>query len=108
MFQHVIEIPQTQEDHPIWNQQLRGATYCRTSTNQEEQNSSLENQIAYYTAFIQSLVAIRGCLRGPSVEIAHEKPLRLSEDPERLPEREEPFDPCQIAQPLWKRCPGSY
>ena len=54
MFQHVIEIPQTQEDHPIWNQQLRGATYCRTSTNQEEQNSSLENQIAYYTAFIQS------------------------------------------------------
>ena len=54
MFQHVIEIPQTQEDHPIWNQQLRGATYCRTSTNQEKQNSSLENQIAYYTTFIQS------------------------------------------------------
>lgn len=54
MFQHVIEIPQTQEDHPIWDQQLRVAAYCRTSTNQEEQNSSLENQIAYYTAFIQS------------------------------------------------------
>ena len=52
MFQHVIEIPQTQEDHPIWNQQLRGATYCRTSTNQEEQNSSLENQIAYYTCLL--------------------------------------------------------
>lgn len=54
MFQHVIEIPQTQEDHPIWDQQLRVAAYCRTSTNQEKQNSSLENQIAYYTAFIQS------------------------------------------------------
>ena len=54
MFQHVIEISQTQEDHPIWDQQLRVAAYCRTSTNQEEQNSSLENQIAYYTAFIQS------------------------------------------------------
>ena len=54
MFQHVIEIPQTQEDHPIWDQQLRVAAYCRTSTNQEEQNSSLENQIAYYTALIQS------------------------------------------------------
>ena len=54
MFQHVIESPQTQEDHPIWDQQLRVAAYCRTSTNQEEQNSSLENQIAYYTAFIQS------------------------------------------------------
>lgn len=54
MFQHVIEIPQTQKDHPIWDQQLRVAAYCRTSTNQEEQNSSLENQIAYYTAFIQS------------------------------------------------------
>lgn len=54
MFQHVIEIPQTQEDYPIWDQQLRVAAYCRTSTNQEEQNSSLENQIAYYTAFIQS------------------------------------------------------
>ena len=54
MFQHVIEIPQTQEDQPIWDQQLRVAAYCRTSTNQEEQSSSLENQIAYYTAFIQS------------------------------------------------------
>ena len=54
MFQHVIEIPQTQKDHPIWDQQLRVAAYCRTSTNQEEQNSSLEKQIAYYTAFIQS------------------------------------------------------
>ena len=54
MFQHVIEIPQTQEDHPIWDQQLRVAAYCRTSTNQEKQNSSLEKQIAYYTAFIQS------------------------------------------------------
>lgn len=54
MFQHVIEIPQTQEDYPIWDQQLRVAAYCRTSTNQEEQNSSLENQIEYYTAFIQS------------------------------------------------------
>ena len=54
MFQHVIEIPQTQKDHPIWDQQLRVAAYCRTSTNQEEQNSSLENQIAYYIAFIQS------------------------------------------------------
>ena len=54
MFQHVIEIPQTQENHPIWDQQLRVAADCRTSTNQEEQNSSLENQIAYYTAFIQS------------------------------------------------------
>lgn len=54
MFQHVIEIPQTQEDHPIWDQQLRVAAYCRTSTDQEEQNSSLENQIAYYTAFIQN------------------------------------------------------
>lgn len=53
MFQHVIEIPQTQEDHPIWDQQLRVAAYCRTSTNQEEQNSSLENQIAYYTTIIQ-------------------------------------------------------
>ena len=38
MFQHVIEIPQTQEDHPIWNQQLRGATYCRSSTNQAWKN----------------------------------------------------------------------
>ena len=99
MFQHVIEIPQTQEDHPIWNQQLRGATYCRTSTNQEEQNSSLENQIAYYTAFIQS---------NPKWRFAAVYAGQASEDPERLPEREDPFDPCQIAQPLWKRCPGSY
>lgn len=54
MFQHVIEIPQTQEDHPSWDQHLRAAAYCRTSTNQEEQNSSMENQLGYDTAFIQS------------------------------------------------------
>ena len=54
MFHQVIEIPQTQEDRPIWDQQLRAAAHCRTSTNQEEQNSSMENQITYYTAFIQN------------------------------------------------------
>lgn len=54
MLQHVIEIPQTQEDKPIWDQQLRVAAYCPTSTDHEEQNSSLENQIAYYTTFIQN------------------------------------------------------
>lgn len=41
MLQHVIEIPQMQENKPIWAQQLRIAAYCRTSTNQEEQNSSM-------------------------------------------------------------------
>lgn len=53
MLQHVIEIPHTQEDHPIWDQQMQVAAYCRTSTNEEKQYSSLENQITYYSAFIQ-------------------------------------------------------
>ena len=39
---------------PIWNQHLRAAAYSRTSTNQERQNSSMENQLGYDTAFIQS------------------------------------------------------
>lgn len=53
MFQHVIEIPQTQEDQLIWDQQLRTAAYCRTSTTQKAQNLSMENQIACYATFIQ-------------------------------------------------------
>ena len=109
MFQHVIEIPQTQKDHPIWDQQLRVAAYCRTSTNQEEQNSSLENQIAYYTAFIQSNPMWRFvAVYADQASGLHTKPSRLSEAPERLPEREDRFDPRQITQPLWKRRPGIY
>ena len=33
---------------------LRVAAYCRVSTEQEEQESSFENQVAYYTNLIQS------------------------------------------------------
>ena len=33
---------------------LRVAAYCRVSTEQEEQESSFENQVAYYTDLIQS------------------------------------------------------
>lgn len=33
---------------------MRVAAYCRVSTEQEEQESSFENQVAYYTELIQS------------------------------------------------------
>ena len=33
---------------------LRVAAYCRVSTDQEEQQRSFENQVAYYTDLIQS------------------------------------------------------
>lgn len=33
---------------------LRVAAYCRVSTEQEQQESSFENQVAYYTNLIQS------------------------------------------------------
>ena len=53
--QNVREIPanpfvQTQKRR----KRLRVAAYCRVSTEQEEQESSFENQVQYYTELIQS------------------------------------------------------
>lgn len=53
MPKHVIEIPSTKVSHPIWMQRLRVAAYCRVSTAHEEQQQSLETQIAFYTDYIQ-------------------------------------------------------
>lgn len=39
---------------PIWEQQLRVATYCRVSTKHEEQQRSLETQITYYSNYIRN------------------------------------------------------
>lgn len=50
---NVIEIPQSIKLAPIWVQQLRVAAYCRVSTGHEEQQSSLKNQIEFYTECIQ-------------------------------------------------------
>ena len=50
---NVIEIPQNKRLAPIWGQQLRVAAYCRVSTGHEEQQSSLKNQIEFYTEYIQ-------------------------------------------------------
>ena len=53
MSKNVIEIPQSKEPQPIWSQQLRVAAYCWISTNHEEQQGSLKNQIEFYTQYIQ-------------------------------------------------------
>ena len=50
---NVIEIPQNKRLAPIWVQQLRVVAYCRVSTGHEEQQSSLKNQITFYTEYIQ-------------------------------------------------------
>ena len=50
---NVIEIPQVKQLSPILSQQLRVAAYCRVSTAHEEQQSSLRNQIEFYTEYIQ-------------------------------------------------------
>ena len=50
---NVIEIPQSKNIAPIWDQQLRVAAYCRVSTGHEEQQNSLKNQIEFYTWYIQ-------------------------------------------------------
>lgn len=50
---NIIEIPQSERLVPIWVQQLRVAAYCRGSTGHEEQQSSLKNQIEFYTEYIQ-------------------------------------------------------
>ena len=36
------------------NHKLRDAAYCRVSTEQEEQQNSIENQITYYEDLIRS------------------------------------------------------
>ncbi len=53
MSKNIIEIPQSKEQKTIWHQQLRVAAYCRISTNHKEQQSSLKNQIEFYTEYIQ-------------------------------------------------------
>ena len=50
---NVIEIPQSKNIAPIWDQQLRVAAYCRVSTGHEEQQNSLKNQIEFYTEYIR-------------------------------------------------------
>lgn len=61
---NVIEIQQNKRLAPIWVQQLRVAAYCRVSTGHEEQQSSLKNQIEFYTEIYpaKSLLAVCRCL----------------------------------------------
>ncbi len=51
MPENVIVIPKKETTVPAGHE-LKVAAYCRISTAHEEQQSSLENQIAYYTRFI--------------------------------------------------------
>ena len=51
----VIKIPAKPETtrQAEARRQLRVAAYCRVSTDHEEQQSSLKNQIEFYTEYIQ-------------------------------------------------------
>ena len=53
MPKYVVEIPGNEYPGPIWEQRLRVAAYCRGSTEHEEQQNSLVNQIEFYTDYIQ-------------------------------------------------------
>ena len=48
---HIMEIPQTKGKGSIWEQRIRGAAYCRGSTDHEAQKESLENQKSFYTDY---------------------------------------------------------
>ena len=50
---HIIEIPQTKGKASIWEQRLKVAAYCRISTDHEDQEQSLENQVAFYTNYVR-------------------------------------------------------
>ena len=50
---HIIEIPQTKGKASIWEQRLKVAAYCRISTDHEDQEQSLENQVAFYTNYVK-------------------------------------------------------
>lgn len=45
-------IPPTEMDLPVETRHLRVAAYCRTSTEQEEQDSSIRLQELHYTRLI--------------------------------------------------------
>lgn len=49
---NVIAIPSVEGSLPIELRHLRVAAYCRVSTEQEEQTSSIELQKRYYTQLI--------------------------------------------------------
>lgn len=51
--ENVIEIPSSQEDVPMEEKYLRVAAYCRVSTDQEEQDSSIELQELRYRQMIE-------------------------------------------------------
>ena len=53
MSKYVVKIPGDKDSGPIWEQQIRVAAYCRVSTEHEEQQNSLVNQIGFYTDYIQ-------------------------------------------------------
>lgn len=50
---NVIEIPLIQETVPMEEKHLRVAVYCRVSTDQEEQDSSMELQELRYRRMIE-------------------------------------------------------
>ena len=52
--QNVTEIPPEPDEPPIELQNIRVATYCRVSTQQEEQDSSIEIQVQHYTQLLQN------------------------------------------------------
>ena len=56
MMRKITEIPATvfKQTKDI-NRQYRVAAYCRVSTDKEEQENSLENQITYYKNKIENL-----------------------------------------------------
>ena len=54
MSRKVTKIPQIQQDIPIEARHPRVAAYCRVSTLQEQQETSYEAQVNYYTEKINS------------------------------------------------------
>ena len=53
MSKYVVEIPGSEDPVSFWERRLRVAAYCRVSTEREEQQNSLVNQIEFYTDRIQ-------------------------------------------------------
>ena len=99
MPENVIVISKEETTVPAGHE-LKVAAYCRISTAHEEQQSSLENQIAHYTRFISDKPGWRLISayydRASGMRVAYAEGLR---------KRENRLDSCQIGQPLRQRCP---
>lgn len=79
---------------------LPGQHFLRGTT----AKSGKPDRVLYTIHQEKSLLEVCRCVCGQCLRAPREEPARVPEDTERLQKRKDRFDPCDISEPLWKRC----